>query len=430
VTSVVFLRVSMDLLRIFETLLVLFSYTLGRDLMSKDFVVWVGDSPTLSTGQARVTREFCKRFKQDGHVPTIVGFHHNECSVIDGDYGIVYSAPKDQSIPEALTWLMQKNPLGVIFSHDCWVFPYIPYLRSKFPSVPLVGYFTIDGEPVPISWVSICDSCDVVVSPSQYGAWGLQQAGVTSPIRVVPYGVDHDVFYRSTLDRPSFSLSDVEIPSDAFVVLFVGMNTSRKRIDSLIRAFSNLPNPNSYLVLITKSEGYYPQAITGVKGCYDLPSLISTSGCSHRIVLMDNTEIGDSSLAMIYNLTNVLVLTSEGEGFGLPLLEAMACGTVPITTDYTVGSELVGDCGYLVKPSHYDMGSWNLLRAVVDSDSLSQTLLECSLSTSSSSWRDRQRRCTNSAAQFSWDRSYREMLQALRDARDNIFEYGRDVVVL
>jgi glycosyltransferase involved in cell wall biosynthesis len=57
-------------------------------------------------------------------------------------------------------------------------------------------------------------------------------------------------------------------------------------------------------------------------------------------------------MVKLYNSFDVLLLCSGGEGFGLPLLEAQACGVAPITTDYAAGPETAG-VGLTVEPVDY-----------------------------------------------------------------------------
>jgi glycosyltransferase involved in cell wall biosynthesis len=61
-----------------------------------------------------------------------------------------------------------------------------------------------------------------------------------------------------------------------------------------------------------------------------------------------NGGLPESTLTMIYNIFDVYLSTTQGEGFGLPCFEAMACGVPPIVPDWAAFGELVGDAGIRV----------------------------------------------------------------------------------
>jgi glycosyltransferase involved in cell wall biosynthesis len=66
------------------------------------------------------------------------------------------------------------------------------------------------------------------------------------------------------------------------------------------------------------------------------------------IILRD--DINDNALPAVYNLATVLVMPSFYEGFGMPALEAMACGTPTIASDCSSLPEVVGKTGLLIDP--------------------------------------------------------------------------------
>ena len=72
---------------------------------------------------------------------------------------------------------------------------------------------------------------------------------------------------------------------------------------------------------------------------------------------------------MIYNCFDVFTLPTRGEGFGLPILEAMACGVATVVTDYSAHTEWAGDGGILVPPAALAAEPLtNIRRAIIDID--------------------------------------------------------------
>ena len=76
----------------------------------------------------------------------------------------------------------------------------------------------------------------------------------------------------------------------------------------------------------------------------------------------------------VYNIMDVFTLSTSGEGFGVPIIEAMACGVPCVVTDYTTTNELLnknGQCGIAVPVITNITGTWNVERAFIDIDKMS-----------------------------------------------------------
>ena len=97
----------------------------------------------------------------------------------------------------------------------------------------------------------------------------------------------------------------------------------------------------------------------------------------------------ERDLVYLYNLASALVLPSFYEGFGFPILEAMACGTPVISSDAACLPEIVGDAGLLFPPTDTESLARHLL-AVTEDDESAKRLQRAGLAR---------------AAEFSWDRT-------------------------
>jgi len=139
------------------------------------------------------------------------------------------------------------------------------------------------------------------------------------------------------------------------VLLYVGFSTPRKGLEYLGRALDQL-GPNCCLLIVGKWEtGYRDKFFRSV-------SLRS------RDKVIEVGYLPDEAMPAYYSLADVFVLPSLLEGFGLPLAEAMACGTPIVAT--TVGSipEVVGDAGLLVPPRNAEALATALQRLLNDSE--------------------------------------------------------------
>ncbi len=150
---------------------------------------------------------------------------------------------------------------------------------------------------------------------------------------VVPLGIDVAHYQR----RDSQDLRTRLGLDGKRVLLYVGFSTPRKGLEYLGRALAEL-GPDCRLLVVGKWEAGYREKFRR-----------SLSLCSRDRVI----ELGylpDEVMPSYYSLADVFVLPSLLEGFGLPLAEAMACGTPIVATHVGSIPEVVGDAGLLVPP--------------------------------------------------------------------------------
>jgi len=125
-------------------------------------------------------------------------------------------------------------------------------------------------------------------------------------------------------------------------LLFPGVIDHHKNIDGLIRAFSQARFKDIGLVLAgAKSDD--------VRYFRFIKALIERLGIKDRVYILGYIPPGED-LVGLYNMAKIVISVSFYEGFGLPILEAMACGRPVIASGNTSMREIVGSCGVLVDP--------------------------------------------------------------------------------
>jgi glycosyltransferase involved in cell wall biosynthesis len=124
-------------------------------------------------------------------------------------------------------------------------------------------------------------------------------------------------------------------------ILFVGTFEPRKNIPGLLEA---------YHILRQDMPGTPPLVMVGRRGWLyeEIFARVEALHLTDNPIWLENTA--DADMPAIYNGAAVLVLPSHYEGFGLPALEAMACGTPAIVADRSSLPEVVGTAGFLVDP--------------------------------------------------------------------------------
>ena len=172
-------------------------------------------------------------------------------------------------------------------------------------------------------------------------------------VKAISLGVDVQ-FHPRPLDEVAEFRRAHCLP-DRFI-LFVGTLEPRKNLIQLIEAFSNIKYQTSDLKLV----------LVGGKGWYYGPVLAAVErlNLQERVILAG--YVPASELPLWYAAADVFAFPSRYEGFGLPVLEAMACGTPVVTSTASSLPEVAGDAALTVSPDDVDALTDALRRALTD----------------------------------------------------------------
>lgn len=127
-------------------------------------------------------------------------------------------------------------------------------------------------------------------------------------------------------------------------LLHVGDVNYNKNIPGIIKAFSRLSSKYDDLCLVLVGSGFVEDS----PQLEQLISLISQLGLADKVKRLGFIDLSD--LAGVYNLARVYLQLSFAEGFGLPVLEAMACGCPTVVSNISSLPELSGNASLLVDP--------------------------------------------------------------------------------
>ena len=192
-----------------------------------------------------------------------------------------------------------------------------------------------------------------VFTPSEYVKQKVIQRFGVGNVTVTRNGVNGSFFH------PNAHQVMFDVPK--YYVLFVGTLEPRKNLNLLLQAWSEVSKDFKEIWLI----------IVGVHGSVFKP--LNISQAVERVRFLGYVE--DEVLAGLYANATLFVLPSQDEGFGLPVLEAMASGTPVIVSDRGALPELVGDAGLIFCLAH-PAGLSNALKECLSDSKLRLTLSE------------------------------------------------------
>lgn len=203
---------------------------------------------------------------------------------------------------------------------------------------------------------------------------------------VAPLGVELNRFSPDASGDDA-RLAELGLSRSAPVVLFVGTDEPRKGLDVLIEAFAEAADVEAAVELW----------VCGQRGWGASPIGAALASHRHRDRIRRLGFVDDAVLPALYRRASVVAYPSRGEGFGLPVLEAMACGASVVTTCDTVMAEVAGDAARLVP--------------IGDVDALARAVLEA-LGEDDATRAARSQRARRRSETFTWDRCVARHLDA------------------
>jgi len=259
--------------------------------------------------------------------------------------------------------------------------PLVVTLHGVAPlAIPLSDYFPtlkarikgfLDNRRKRTSWRKMNGHCAAIITVSNYSKETIIQHLTVHPNRVFAChnAVDHRAFHPSALG----------IRKKAYF-FHISNDEPRKNIDRLCTAYLQLPNQDRPKLLLK------------------LPA--SSSRISHGGIQVIRDRLSDTALLKLYQEALAFVFPSLYEGFGLPILEAMASGCPVITANSNACAEVAGEAALTVEP-HSITAIRDAMQRVMDDNRQREQMVESGL---------------RRAKEFSWAASARCHLEVFNNA--------------
>jgi len=336
-------------------------------------VLWLGDAG-CHTGFARVTHSIGERLIRDyGHEVHVLAYNYR------GDAWPSLLYPDQQSAlrmyrPNAVNstdiWgksrhiemLAKIEPDVVVMLHDANLLINLLF-ENQFDKDnvfvkyrPIISYVPIDSYNRPPGWSKLLTTTTNAVAMSKFGLDSMPGS------QLVYHGVDADRFYPVSAEHPVTTSTGLVCKSktdckrafgwdpDDFWILRVDKNSGRKDFGATIRAVWPVMkrHKNVRMHLHTTSGRMQEDALL-------ITDMLTREPDVHdRFSLpgLHNSFEGwpEEDLVALYNAADLFVSTSRGEGYGLTLAEAAACGVPIVAQNVSAIPEVVGPGGILVEP--------------------------------------------------------------------------------
>ena len=299
-------------------------------------ILWQSTAPWAPSGYGSQTALWAQKLTEMGHQVIISSFwglngsatQWNGILVLPG-FGGNYCSPSLQQHARHV------QPDLVITLGDVWVLD-----PNVLRELPVAHWLPGDCRPMSTADRNVVEAGGSrLIAMSRFGQERFRDAGF--PARYVPHAIDMGLF-KPAEDRAGVR-ERCGIPADAFVI---GVNAANN--DAIRKA------PGEMLLAFAKFTQTHPEAIlslhTGVRqdGGQDMEAIAENLGITDRVRVVDQYRyaagmVEPEDLAEWYGCLDVLCAATFGEGFGLPIVEAQACGVPVITTRCSSMEELNPD---------------------------------------------------------------------------------------
>jgi glycosyltransferase involved in cell wall biosynthesis len=249
-------------------------------------------------------------------------------------------------------------------------------------------------------WFAI-KQADLIMTVSEFSKQGIMDHfGMSGDnIQVVSEAADKDFRPIHETILLSDKLAHFNLDIKTRYILYVGGIAPHKNLSTLITAYSKLIEDTNHKDIKLVLVGDYEKDVFLIDN--NLKVMLKQRHLTDRVIFTG--FVSDEELVYFYNAAIVFVLPSFIEGFGLPAIEAMACGTPVIGSKTTSLPEVVGDAGLFFDPNDPDelLGH---MTTIIENDELRKELAQRSLQRS---------------AAFSWSKSASEALSVFEKVGKN-----------
>lgn len=279
-----------------------------------------------------------------------------------GAVNVVLPTSRSNALWEQITLPRAHGARGVLFCPS-----YVVPLMTACPTF-LAHHGSYEGYPQAFDWWTLSKAraiytlsawrATAVSTVSEHSRRDMERYyGIPRErVHVIPEGVDTRLF-RRIADRAAVARwRDTLVGRDTPYVAYVGKPTERRNLSSLVRGFAELKRtrgiPHKLVIVGTDLPGTSP-----------FRDVIRETGIDEHVVIKGYAT--HDEMPLVYNAADLFIYPSSYEGFGMPVLEAIACGTPTIALDNTAFPEFAAGVARLLpnaRQATLAKGIWDVLQ--------------------------------------------------------------------
>lgn len=372
-------------------------------------LLWISDYNT-PTGYGEVSENILHRLDPNKYDIQVLACNYNGIAPIHPSRFPVWGCHSAYALNEIETVFNEVKPDILFTLNDGYVMPmYYKLLGKKLDKCKWISYVVFDGTPLDY-WPAALKHIDAVLVPNQWQKDMLLQLGINTT--VISHGVDTDVFKPLSSDvvRQYKENTLGKDNADKFIFGMVAKNFSRKRYSELIHAFKIFKYDMGLQfeiepMLVMMPSGKDPLQV-------DLSTVCMRVGLKQFdtaiIKAPDDRGLTREEMNYIYNSFDVNCLISVGEGYGLPIINAAACGKATVAINNTVMPYHAKDMSMylaepLAQPTFFEKNN-NIITYLPDVVKLAEALKKAYLETMEKGIADsNKKRSLEAAKKYNWN---------------------------
>lgn len=307
-------------------------------------VIWISDFAPQGSGYLNISVPLCTGLTNLGHDVKVIGLSYDGRQ---NDYP--FNCVPCANFNDAMAMITN---LKVMFNPDfCVVALDIP-LQENFlkilaeKKIPHIAITPLECDPLCFSWANLLSMISKVFIISEFGANECKSKGIESAEHI-EVGVDTDFWRKRTQAEKDGFREGLGIPKDSFVILTVADNQERKNLSKsleIVSKFKKVTGCKLRYLLVTREKSPVGWKLRDLAMEYDV---------SPELMIFER-GMSQEALWGIFAASDAFLLTSKGEGLGMPVLEAMSVGVPVVASGVGALTEHLTDGRGFLLGSEYD----------------------------------------------------------------------------
>ena len=304
----------------------------------------LSDSPTIPTGYRNQSLQMAQYLRKQGHevhflANSYMGATIDYARLSDGtelDFKI-YGEMQHGYFRNVMSEHLKKTKTDIFFILLDTFMLYPWFLEIDFSPAKAIFWFPSDGGGgMPKGCEMILKKVNCPVAMAKFGQKQVKDYyGID--VKHIPHGLNLKNFYRLSDEKRKEIRTKAGL-NDKFIIGVVARNQPRKFLDRTLKAMYFIKDKIPNAILFLHLDPNDPAQ------AFNMGSMIQRYNLENRVMftgMKAHDGFPQDKMNEVYNMMDCFLLTTSGEGFGIPIIEAMACEIPVVATNYTTTEELV-----------------------------------------------------------------------------------------